>query len=180
VKDTGEITRDLLDGRIALAFVGARSPHPSLEYADVAEDEIVMVAAPGLDGLPPEPVPPAIAARLPRVEREAGSGTRAVVEDHLANLGTPLDPAAVRLEVGTLVGLKAAALSGIGVAFASRLAVADELEEGQLRVVRIDGVKIPRRLFAAWRRDERPSPAAARFLELARDEVTARLRRAAR
>jgi phosphonate transport system ATP-binding protein len=180
VKDTGEITRDLLDGRIALAFVGARSPHPALEYADVAEDEIVLVAAPGLDGLPAEPVPPAVAARLPRVEREAGSGTRAVVEDHLANLGTPLDPAAVRLEVGTLVGLKAAVLSGIGVAFASRLAVADELEDGQLRALRIDGVKIPRRLFAAWRKAERPSPAAARFLEVARAEVAARLEGAAR
>jgi phosphonate transport system ATP-binding protein len=180
VKDTAEITADLLAGRIDLAFVGARSPHPELEYEDVAEDEIVLVTAPGLEGLPEEPVPAALAARLPRVEREAGSGTRAVVEEHLANLGAPLDPAAVQLEVSSLVGLKAAVLSGIGVAFASRLAVADELEEGHLRALRIDGVKIPRRLFAAWRRGVRPSPAAARVLELARAEVAARLRGAAR
>ena len=179
VKDTEQITADLLAGRIELAFVGARSPHPELEYEDVAEDEIVLVAAPGLDGVPDEPVPAAVAARLPRVERERGSATRAVVEEHLANLGAPLDPGAVQLEVSSLVGLKAAVLSGIGVAFASRLAVADELEEGHLRALRIDGVKIPRRLFAAWRRGARPSPAAARFLELARAESAARLRGAA-
>jgi phosphonate transport system ATP-binding protein len=176
VKDTAEITADLLAGRIELAFVGARSPHPELEYEDVAEDEIVLVAAPNLEGLPHEPLPADVAARLPRVEREPGSATRSVVEEHFANLGAPLDLGAVQLEVSSLVGLKAAVLSGIGVAFASRLAVAEELEEGHLRALRIDGVKIPRRLFAAWRRAARLSPAAARFLELARAESSARLR----
>ncbi|WP_332842105.1 LysR substrate-binding domain-containing protein [Anaeromyxobacter terrae] len=172
VKDSAEVTADLLAGRVEVGFVGARSPHPELHFEDLVEDEIVLVASPAQEGLPDEPIPPALAARLPRVEREAGSGTRAVVEDHLANLGVPLDPAAVALEVGTLVGLKAAVLSGVGVAFTSRLAVRDELERGHLRALRIDGVRIPRRLFVAWRRDATPSPAARRFVEVARAAVT--------
>ncbi len=169
VKDSAEIVADLLAARIDLGFVGARSPHPDLHFEDFAEDEIVLVASPALRGLPPEPIPPEVVARLPRVEREEGSGTRAVVEEHFANLGEPLDGAAVALEVGTLVGLKAAVLSGIGVAFTSRAAVQDDLEAGHLVAVRMASVKIPRRIFAAWRRD-RELPLAARcFLEVARD-----------
>ncbi len=171
VKDSAEVISDLLAGRIEVGFVGARSPHPELRFEDLVEDEIVLVASPALEGLPAEPIPPAAAARLPRVEREAGSGTRAVVEEHLANLGTPLDPAAIALEVGTLVGLKAAVLSGIGVAFTSRLAVRDELAQGHLVALRLDGVRIPRRLFVACRRDVAPSPAARRFVEVARAAV---------
>ncbi|WP_242338599.1 MULTISPECIES: LysR substrate-binding domain-containing protein [Anaeromyxobacter] len=171
VKDSAEVTADLLARHVEVGFVGARSPHPELHFEDLVEDEIVLVASPAQEGLPAEPIPPALAARLPRVEREAGSGTRAVVEDHLANLGVPLDPAAVALEVGTLVGLKAAVLSGVGVAFTSRLAVREELERGHLRALRIDGVRIPRRLFVAWRRDATPSPAARRFVEVARAAV---------
>jgi phosphonate transport system ATP-binding protein len=76
--------------------------------------------------------------------------------------------------VGTLVGLRAAVLSGVGVAFASRIAVLDELEAGHLRIVRVDGVRIPRHLFAAWRRGATLSPGARRFLEIARQSCLRR------
>jgi phosphonate transport system ATP-binding protein len=167
VKDSAEVTADLRAGRVEVAFVGARAEDPQLHFEDFVQDEIVLVAAPSL-ALPPEPLPAEVVARLPRVEREVGSATRAVAEDHFENLGAPLDPAAVALEVGTLVGLRAAVLSGVGVAFASRLAVLDELEAGHLRVLRVDGVRIPRHLFVAWRRGATLSPGARRFVEIAR------------
>jgi phosphonate transport system ATP-binding protein len=109
-------------------------------------------------------------ARLPRVEREEGSGTRAVVEEHFANLGVPLDGSSVALHVGTLVGLRAAVLSGIGVAFTSRAAVREDLEEGHLVALRIASVKIPRRIFVAWRHDRELPLAARRFLDVAREQ----------
>jgi len=168
VKDSAEIVADLLAGKVDLGFVGARSPHPGLHFEDFAEDEIVLVASPVLAGLPPGPLPPEAVARLPRVEREAGSGTRAVVEEHFANLGAPLDPRSIALEVGTLVGLKAAVLSGMGVAFTSRAAVQEDLAEGHLVALRIASVKIPRRIFVAWRHDRELPLAARSFLEVAR------------
>jgi phosphonate transport system ATP-binding protein len=82
-------------------------------------------------------------------------------------MGVRLDPAAVALEVGTLVGAKAAVLSGMGVAFISRLAVREELEAGLLRVVAVEGPRIARHVFAAWRRDGGLSPSARAFLAFA-------------
>ncbi len=171
IKSTEGVTSDLLSGRVDLGFVGARGDHPSLHYEDFAPDEIILVCAkrdPVASGLP---LDPAQVGGLDRVEREPGSGTRAVVEDHFANLGLPLDPASIAIEVGTLAGLKAAVLSGIGVAFSSRLAVRAELQSGLLQELPIASVRIPRQIFAAWRRDrELPLP-ARRFLEVARREL---------
>jgi phosphonate transport system ATP-binding protein len=168
VKDSAQVAADLLEGRAELGFLGARTPHPALHFEDFAEDEVVLVAAPALPGIPAGPVTPEAAARLPRVDREEGSGTRRVVEEHFANLGAPLDPAAIVAEVGSLSGLRTAAAAGVGAAFVSRAAVRDELEAGRLRIVPVEGVRIPRRFFAAWRVERPPGAAARRFLELAR------------
>ena len=47
-----QLVRDLLDGRIDLAFVGAREPNPRLRFDDFAEDEIILVASPSFLKLP--------------------------------------------------------------------------------------------------------------------------------
>ena len=174
VRDSAQVTEALLAGRVDLAFLGARVPHPSLRFEDFAEDEVVLVAAPHFEGLSAGPLSPSAAAQLPRVEREEGSGTRAVVTDHFAALGAPLSPEAVALEVDSLVGLKAAVLSGAGVAFVSRLSVEEELRSGAVRVVPVTGVRIPRRVFAAWRGDVELPAAARRFLDAAQRAWAAR------
>ena len=91
-----------------------------------------------------------------------------MVEDRFANMGTPLSEQAVVLEATDLIALKAAVMSGLGVAFVSRLAVEPELKAGSLREVTIERVKIPRRIFVAWRRDEDLGPGGRCFLEVAR------------
>ncbi len=154
-----------------MGFLGARTPHPQLHFEDFAEDEIVLVASPAAGGIPAGPLGAEVVARLPRVEREAGSGTRRVVEEHFANLGAPLDAGAVVAEVGSLAALRTAVASGLGVAFVSREAVRDELEAGRLRAIAIEGVKIPRRFFVAWRADRELGAAARRFVEIARAGV---------
>jgi phosphonate transport system ATP-binding protein len=168
VKDSAEVAADLLEGRADVGFLGARTPHPSLHFEDFAEDEVVLVAAPSVAPVPEGPLSPELAARLPRVEREPGSGTRRVVEEHFVNVGAPLDPRAIVAEVGSLSALRTAVGAGVGVAFVSRAAVRDDLEAGRLRVVPVAGVRIPRRFYVAWRTDREPGAAARRFVEIAR------------
>ena len=169
LKDSAETIRDLLEGRLELALVGAREPNARLRFEDFADDEIILVAASSFPGLPQGSLTAAEAAEVLRVERESGSGTRAVVEEYFANLGVPLNPAAIALEVSSLVGLKAAVISGIGMAFASRLAVAGELESGLLRQVPVQSMRIRRQIFAVWRSDSELTPQTKSFLEVARN-----------
>jgi phosphonate transport system ATP-binding protein len=167
VKDTSEVLRALRDGALDVAFVGARGPDADLHFEDFADDEIVLIASSAFGGLP-EPLPPSLAAHLPRVDREPGSATRATVEGQLSEMGVALDPATSVLEAGCVASLVAAVAAGMGVGFASRRSVALALAAGRVREVPLDSIKVPRRFFVAWRRDARlPDPARA-FLELAR------------
>jgi phosphonate transport system ATP-binding protein len=170
VHDSAEALEALRAGRADLALVGARDPHPDLVFEDVAEDEIVLLAPPGL-AVPGEPIPPAVAARLPRVDREPGSATRRVVEEQLAAMGCPLDPDAQVLEVGSPEAVKAAVAAGAGVAFASRLSAADDLAAGRVRALAVERLRIPRRIFAAVRRGAPPPAAARALLDLLRAEA---------
>jgi phosphonate transport system ATP-binding protein len=154
-------------GSAEIGFVGARTPDPVLEVVDVAEDEIVVVAAPAL-ALGDEPLSAPDLARLPRVDREPGSGTAAVAAEHLANMGVVLEPGTAALEAGSLAALRAAAVSGVGIAFVSRRAVEDELATGSLRIVAVQGLSIPRSFCAVHRREPGLSPAARAFLEVVR------------
>jgi phosphonate transport system ATP-binding protein len=167
VKGTTEVLRDLAAGAVELAFVGARAARDDLHFEDFAEDEIVLIAASTFAGLP-EPLPAAAVARLPRVDREPSSATRAIAEAQLAAMGVPLDPDASVLEAGSVAALVEAVSAGMGVGFASRRSVARAAAEHRVRLVAIEAVQIPRRFFVAWRRASALSEPAARFLALAR------------
>ena len=167
VKDSSEVLRALRAGAIDVAFVGSRLPVADVHFEDFAEDEIILVASPRFGGVP-EPLPVHLAARLPRVEREAGSATRAMVESQFAAMGVPLDPGSSVLEAGSVAALVAAVVAGMGIGFASRRSVSAALASGQLREVRLEAVAVQRRFFVAWRRGSvLPGPART-FLELAR------------
>lgn len=172
VKDTAEVVRRLAEHDLDLAFVGARSHRPDLHYEDFADDEIVLVASPAFGGVP-EPLPASLAARLPRVDREPGSSTRAIVEEQLAGMGAPLDPASAVFEAGDVASLIGAVSAGMGVGFASRRSVEAALAAGRLREVRLGSLKVPRRFFVAWRRAEALSEEARTFLDLARRAAAA-------
>ncbi len=173
VKGTAEVLRDLEQGRIDLAVVGARGLQAGLHFEDLAEDEIVLVAAPGAAAAPEGPLSLAACARLPRVEREQASATRAIVAAQLAALGAPLDPAAAVLTTGSLVEQRRAVVEGRGAGWLSRRSVAAELADGRLRLIPVAGVLVPRRYYVAWRIGTVFSPLARAFLAAARTAAAA-------
>ena len=168
VKDTAEVLADILAGRLEMGFVGSRHDHPELHFEDFGEDEIVLVGAPGLEFVPPGPIAASLVTRLPRVDREAGSATREVVEAQMEAMGLALHPDAVELEAGSVEALKAAVSAGVGVGFASRLSVAADVAAGRLRIVPVEGLHVARRFFVVWRRGCELPLAAQSFLALAR------------
>jgi phosphonate transport system ATP-binding protein len=170
VRDTAVALDDLAAGRVDLALVGARLPRDGFVFEDVATDEIVLVRA-AAHGAASAPLLPSALARLPRVDREPGSATRRVAEAHLAALGAPLDASAAVMEAGSVEAQKAAIAGGAGFGFVSLLAVAGDVAAGRLRIVPVARLAIPRRIYAAYRGDAPPTPAARALLDLLRAEA---------
>lgn len=136
IASSGEILRRLLAGRIQLGIVGASRADERIELDPFLEDELVGIARPGLLPLADGLLEPALLSGHMLLAREEGSSSRELVERELAEIGaTP----AGRWELGASEAIKRAAREGLGVAFLSRYAVAEEVARGDLASFRLAG-----------------------------------------
>jgi molybdate transport repressor ModE-like protein len=147
IASTGEMLERLLAGRIQLALVGETQTDERIELTPFLSDEIVGVARP--DALPirgGELEPVALADQTLLV-REAGSSTRQIAARVLDELGAR----PVRVwELDSSEAIKRAAREGLGIAFLSRYAVAEEVDRGELASFRLAGKpRIERGLYVA-------------------------------
>jgi molybdate transport repressor ModE-like protein len=162
IAGSGEILRRLLDGRVQLAIVGAREADPRIVLEPFLDDEIVGVARPGSLPLRHGRLVPAALSQHMLLAREPESSSRRYVEQELAQAGAV--PAGI-WELGSSEALKRAAREGLGVAFLSRYAVAEEVERGDLESFRLAGRPPLRRSFSIARLAGRPlSPAEQGFV----------------
>lgn len=153
-------------GSVDIGFI--ESPHPParLRSREVARDDVIVVVAPTHPWARRSSISADTLAATPLVMREAGSGTRTTVEEALLAAGMSLvRPAA---ELSTSAAIRAMALSGGAVAAMSELAVRDDITSGRLVKVSVDGVEFTRPLTAVWDGTTTLTPAARRFLDVAR------------
>lgn len=144
----------LREDRADVGFVEGLDPLDGLEARVVARDELVVVVAADHPWARRRAIHAADLTRERYVARESGSGTRAVGDARLAELGVRLEP---QLTLASLEGVKRS-LAGGGFALISRLALEPE-GAGSLRAVPIRDLRIERALIAvrlAGARHRRP------------------------
>ncbi len=159
---SGDILDRLLAGRVQLAIVGAQEADPRVLLKPFLEDEIVGIAKPGLLPLKAGKLNPAEIASLTLLCREPGSSSRELVERELQSID--IRPATT-WELGATEAVKRAAREGLGIAFLSRYAVAEEVERGDLENFRLRGRQPLRRDFSIATLAGRPlSPSEQGFI----------------
>jgi molybdate transport repressor ModE-like protein len=159
---TGEIVERLIAGRIQLALVGETTVDERVELEPFLADEIVGVAKPGLLRIQNGKAKADAVSKETLLVREENSSTRQVAERELTQAGVRF---ASVWELDSSEAIKRAAREGLGVAFLSRYAVAEEVERGELESFRLAGrPPIKRKLYVA-RLARRPlSPSERGFI----------------
>jgi DNA-binding transcriptional LysR family regulator len=105
----------------------------------------------------------------PLLAREAGSGTRAVVEEVFAERGITWLP---RMALGSNEAIKHAVRAGLGLAVLSRHTLAADPRSEGLVVLPVAGFPVRRQWYLVWRQDRALSLPARTLL----DDLRARLR----
>ena len=144
---TGEIVERLLAGRIQLALVGETTVDDRVALDPFLADEIVGVAKPGLLAIRNGKVRPETLRAQTLLVRASNSSTRQIADRELSAAG--VRPEGV-WELDSSEAIKRAAREGLGVAFLSRYAVAEEVERGELESFRLARrAPIMRQLYVA-------------------------------
>lgn len=138
----------LRQGSADLGFIETTSGLSGLDEAVVGHDELVTVVSPGHPWAARGTVPVEALAATPLVMRESGSGTREALAAALRELGLG-EPSAV-LELGSTSAVRAAVVHGNSPTVISRLAVAAEVDAGQLVEIAVPDLVVGRDLRAVW------------------------------
>src|SRR5207237_273296 len=137
----------------------------ALSTLGAAEEELGALAGLPKPGLAPSKNGRLALARIAEfmlLTREPGSGSQRIVDDELRSIG--IQPAGV-WELGSSEAIKRAAREGLGLAFLSRYAVAEEVERGDLESFRLAGRQPLLRHFSVAHLAGRPlSPAERSFV----------------
>jgi molybdate transport repressor ModE-like protein len=166
VRNSEDVVDLVQNGGADLGFVEGHAALPELGSCSIGSDALLVIAAAG-HPVAQQGRPLSIAEFLaaPLVMREAGSGTRDVLEQALLAGGSTLPDHVPAL--GSTSSIKNAVRYGGVLSVVSSLTVMDELASGVLVSVPVQGLDLRRDLRAVWARPGGPDRRAQAFVTLA-------------
>ena len=162
--NTEEVQQRLREGALDIGLTEGFVEANDLTADTFHEDELVVIASPFS---PYAATPLVTAARLveyPLILREAGSGTRAVLERALRQAGLPLPSPMMTLD--NTETIKRVVAAGAGVAVVSRLAISAEVATGSLIALFLADLVLRRPLHRLRLRGKHEGRAVDEFLRI--------------
>jgi len=144
VANTDEVLTWVREGRTSLALVEGLTRAPGLSLRSYLRDELVAVRAVKASRKLAEVRNLADLAGVPLLWREAGSGTRVVVERALRKARVASGPRSSDLVLGDTEAIKSCVLLGLGIGFLSRWSIHREVQRRMLEVVPFVDLSIQR------------------------------------
>ena len=161
-----------------LGFIEGDSHLASLHSEMCCEDELQVVCAPAHPLARESVALPAALTQYPYINREPGSGTRAVIDHYLQKAGVPPESLNAVAELGSPEAIKGLVATGMGFAIMSRVIVEKELQLGQLVQIPL-GPRLLRNFSVVYTKERFHSRLVAGFLAFAKDQLAAVQRLAA-
>jgi len=152
IGNTETVAADVEAGIADLGFIEGDIDNPALSVTPVADDEMVLIAAAGHPLAKRGAARAADLAAARWVVREAGSGTRAILEAAVSKLGIDTQKLDVALELPSNEAVRGAVEAGSGLTIISKVVVAALLRAKSLVVLDVD---LPKRSFFLLRHKER-------------------------
>ncbi len=165
ISGSNNIVRQLLAGDLEIAVIGAEASDSRLESQELFTDEIVLAVAPDHPFARRDQVRLADLESQEFILRERESGTRSVTVQGLRETGFDLEKTRVVAELGNGEAIRQAVRAGIGIAFMSSRAIADDLRHGALVQVAVAGVSLKRPFYLVRRRNRQLTPLGQAFSE---------------
>jgi len=167
VANTEDIERRLADGTLDAGLTEGLPPNrQKLDTEIFLRDKLVPISRPDHPRLKAGSRPLTLRQLCaePMIVREAGSGTRDVIDCALAKRGQKLGR--IPMVLGSTEAIKRAVAAGLGVAIVSHLTIETEIRSGQLAILPVNGFELTRPLYRLHWRERAQDPATLAFFAL--------------
>lgn len=144
IGNTKRIVDHLNNGVISFGLVEGDVTRFKLKTEKVLKDELVVIVSPEHPFSHKKAVSVREVVNEPFILREEGSGTRQVIENHLAKDGISVSDLNVVAILGGTEAIKEAVEDGIGISIVSKWAVRREVSRGTLRMIPLKEERLTR------------------------------------
>jgi DNA-binding transcriptional LysR family regulator len=169
IGDSARVIEDLLDGKVELGIVGAKTSEARLRFEELWDDEMVLVVPKDHPWSRRSFVRIDDLKREKFISRERGSGTLESLRRILARgRRSPSEVLDIAMELGSTEAIKEALLAGFGISILSRISIRHELAEGSIVEVAIRGLAMKRKFYQVYHRGRPLHPNAQAFRDFLR------------
>lgn len=172
VANSETVENRVAEHTLDIGFIEAPSHRDSVVTDVCCEDELQAVCAPSHPLARLKTATPRQLVQYPFISREAGSGTREVIDQYLQKSGVAPDALNVVMELGSPEALKGLVATGLGFTILSRVAVAKETRLGQLVRVPL-APRLLRDFSVVYPKEKFRSRLVNTFVQFAKDRLAA-------
>jgi DNA-binding transcriptional LysR family regulator len=165
ISDTAKIAKDLLDFKIDIGVIGAKTGHKNIRFSRFLDDRLVLIVPRKHPWWKRHFVEPADLLSEPFVLREPGSGSRTTIEKEFDHYNINIEQLNVAAETGSTTAVKQAVKANLGISIVSELAVKEEIKLKILKEVRIKNMEFLRTFFIIQFKNRNLSPTCKTFLD---------------
>lgn len=169
VRNTRDVEAALLTGELDLALVEGSIHSDRLVEVPYETDELVLICSVDHPLAERHSVSPQGFLDEPFIAREPGSGSRSLIEERLH---CKLDELNLRIEVASVRAIVSAVASGMGVALVSRASVDDDVADGTIVAIDVEGVDLMRTFRMVYPVEGPRNEAARAFIAHVRATAT--------
>jgi len=169
ISDTQKIIRDIISGKLELGMVGAPTHQKAVYQDPIIKDQMRLIVTSDHKWADETSISVEKLLKEPFISRESGSGTLESIRQSLDHKGYRAEDLRVVAELGNTVAVIQGIKSRMGISILSTIAVAEELEKGDLRAIAIEDIPLDRYLYLTGLRHRTPSPlgkAFTRFIKI--------------
>ena len=163
IANATEIQKRLLQNRVEVGFIEGAVTHDEICERFWRQDQLALIAPADTPLLARQDLTIEALLQEPFILREAGSGTRTVLEEALSRRGLP--PLPPYMELGSTEAIKNAVAAGLGLSFVSEHTIQLERAARLLVSIPLD-FTVTRSLSLIYLKQRRLSRAAQMFLEV--------------
>ena len=107
----------------------------------------------------------------PFILRESGSGTLTSLQQSLRKQGYAVEDLKTVAELGSTQAICQGIKNGVGVSILSTLAVAEDIQAGKLRALKVNGLDFRRNFYLTWHKRRSPSPLRQAFVDFLNEKL---------
>ncbi|WP_338877390.1 LysR family transcriptional regulator (plasmid) [Spirosoma sp. SC4-14] len=161
VTNKQRVLESLAQNEVDFALVSILPQHLAVDRIELMPNKLYLVG--GADsGQPVTEQAPSVLKTLPLIYREAGSGTRYVMETFIADHQVMVRK---KLELTSNEAVKQAIMAGLGYSIMPLIGIRNEVQHGDLTIIPVTGLPLQTSWNLIWLKDRPFSPVAQAFMD---------------